>query len=63
MRWQEKPKTEIVHRFLFWPTCFDGEYRWLEFASIKRVYQYSVWYECAWGDNESSDRNSTDREK
>lgn len=47
MRWQEKPgpkygdKKYIDNRFLILPMYLNGEWRWLEFASL--VYEYTLY--------------------
>ena len=43
MRWQARPELvgdeiRVVRRFLFIPMCLGGEWRWLEHAGIKQMY-------------------------
>lgn len=40
MRWQEKKPGgyRYKRRFLLWPVKLDGQYRWLEMASIRQCY-------------------------
>lgn len=65
MQWAEKPHelkpkpiTErIIMRFLFFPVCLDGTWKWLEFASIlqrrgvykeKYVNKPDEWWAACW---------------
>ena len=34
--------TRIIKKFLFVPKCINNEYRWLEFANIKQVFQKQI---------------------
>ena len=47
MKWFKKPEIKltvgdekIVTRFLFWPLCINGEWRWLETASYRLKVEY-----------------------
>lgn len=74
MRWQKKPikiKTRpdvgserVVSRFLFFPLCLNGEYRWLEFAQVLQVwaedyynhpYPIFKWCAVSWVEREAHD--------
>lgn len=41
MRWNHKPiedlSKKIVKRFLFFPKCIDGQFRWLEFVTLEKI--------------------------
>ena len=43
MRWYPTKRRfgdmRIVWRFLWWPRCFEGEWRWLEWAGIQQEYK------------------------
>jgi len=46
MRWNSKEKgrpqigeKRTIQKFLWWPICLDGEWRWLERASIEQEYE------------------------
>lgn len=50
MRWNKHEKAvipngteRVVHRFLIFPTCINGKYRWLEPAYILQVYTYGMY--------------------
>ena len=46
MKWHKtepaKLDRRIVKRFLLWPLCLNGEYRWMEWACINQLYDYEV---------------------
>lgn len=55
MRWNKKPKPQlgdvrIVKKFLWFPKCINGEYRFLEVAIFKQKYDYCVWEDIEWID-------------
>lgn len=49
-------KERTILRFLLFPRCIKGEWRWLEFAYIYQVYTindngvYMAWKDMAWVD-------------
>ena len=52
MRWQTKNKTipkenekRIISKFLFIPIKLEGEWRWLEIATIEQLYVETVLYD------------------
>ena len=58
MRWRQKNQTlgevRIIRKFLFFPKCINGVYRWLEYATYKQKctplgYDY-YWYDVSWED-------------
>lgn len=70
MRWLKDPlkprhgERRSRRGFLFWPRCFDGEYRWLEFVTIvqevRRIDNFGemrrtvhVWHTVGWADAEA----------
>lgn len=60
MRWTEKTdiflETRVVTRFLFFPISIDNLVRWLEYAQIKQIRDFStswqrwVWVNHSWVD-------------
>ena len=51
MRWKWKKKQQpkegdmrIVGRFLLFPKCLNGEWRWLENAQIQQEYRPTRWF-------------------
>ena len=59
MRWPKKPLELTICRFLFWPKCLNGEYRWLEFAGIKRRRVWAgenLWCEYGWADKDEGEK-------
>jgi len=51
MRWKAKkiPVRRIIKRFLIFPKCINGEWKWLEIAYILQNYDgYGNW--SAWQD-------------
>jgi len=55
MKWKATPTPKhrdlrTVVRFLWWPRCFDGEWRWLERARIRQVFIECIDpYDFTWG--------------
>lgn len=55
MRWNKKVEPKVgderkVYRFLLFPTCLNGEYRWLEHTCIIQEYNsYCEWINKKWG--------------
>ncbi|AGY48522.1 hypothetical protein Spock_122 [Bacillus phage Spock] len=52
MRWleREEPKgldERVKSRFLLFPKCIDGEYRWLERAYYVQRY-WNTYHHCGW---------------
>ena len=52
MRWNSKSKTipkegdkRIVRVFLFFPRKLEGEWRWLEMATIEQMYVETILYD------------------
>jgi len=57
MRWKRREKSNpdvnekrAVTRFLWWPTCLNDEWRWLEYAKIIQQFQKYGGFLClTWG--------------
>ena len=56
MRWKADPlkdmegQQRVVSKFLLFPKCLDGEWRWLERSNIvQQVCKLDVGGSCQWG--------------
>lgn len=63
MRWVHKKKVKpeprhneirVISKFLFFPMCIEGEYRWLERVNIEQKYSRIELFEFKGADGRSS---------
>lgn len=60
MRWKRKPDERIKKRFLIWPRCIDGEYRWLEWVRWLQSRRNALgWYDVSWIENEEKEKEKS----
>ena len=62
MRWKKNRDGDIrfVRRFLLFPKCIRGEFRWLEFAYVKKQFGYDSfdsWDDIRWATLEEYNEN------
>jgi len=66
MRWKDKEwkigGTRVIKRFLFFPRCVDGEWRWLETVKIQqqlcadRYHHGLFWEDISWVDEQAQEQ-------